>query len=352
MSDSDSGMPPAGWYPDSDDPTAHRWWDGASWTDHLQAPSASAAPLTRRELRAQVGALTYGLPDEGAAVAVLEREPSPVAQVSTRELARRAAGYEAREDTEEYFGANYASEPRHQGSAQTLSGWFFAFSPLWYGGTTILVNLLLPFLDQNISPFASLLLAVLLMFGLARHDGILLKQRGYDRPPSAGWVFLPLVYFILRTVRVGRRGVPMLVVWSALQTLLVVSFVWLFSIALSLVTQLNPTEQPVEQTAPIESSEIEQGTALSEDERAYMLTPPGIEDSLRFYFAQEMEVQSIDCDPFTTTAAGSTTTCLVVGDGAGYEVILRVTPDFPDTAFVVDTITPLDPESPGSSVQA
>jgi len=43
MTDS-SGLPPAGWYPDPENPTALRWWDGATWTDRRQASITEQAP--------------------------------------------------------------------------------------------------------------------------------------------------------------------------------------------------------------------------------------------------------------------------------------------------------------------
>jgi hypothetical protein len=36
---------PAGWYPDRDDRSRRRWWDGEEWTDHY---SAAPEPNIRR----------------------------------------------------------------------------------------------------------------------------------------------------------------------------------------------------------------------------------------------------------------------------------------------------------------
>lgn len=46
----DSAQPVAGWYPDPENATAERWWDGTGWTDHRRpstvAPVAPPAPPT------------------------------------------------------------------------------------------------------------------------------------------------------------------------------------------------------------------------------------------------------------------------------------------------------------------
>jgi hypothetical protein len=39
-----TGNPPAGWYTDPADPAGQRWFDGAGWTEHVQAPPPPAPP--------------------------------------------------------------------------------------------------------------------------------------------------------------------------------------------------------------------------------------------------------------------------------------------------------------------
>jgi hypothetical protein len=51
---------PAGWYPDRQDRTRRRWWDGSTWTDYYSAMPArnlaDSRPLEAHTLRA---ALTF-----------------------------------------------------------------------------------------------------------------------------------------------------------------------------------------------------------------------------------------------------------------------------------------------------
>jgi hypothetical protein len=39
-------QPPAGWYPDPQDATQQRYWDGSSWTGHTAAAGTASAPPT------------------------------------------------------------------------------------------------------------------------------------------------------------------------------------------------------------------------------------------------------------------------------------------------------------------
>lgn len=48
MSDSGSGSPPAGWYPDPEVPGQQRWWDGMSWST-FTAPSAGAGGVPQQQ---------------------------------------------------------------------------------------------------------------------------------------------------------------------------------------------------------------------------------------------------------------------------------------------------------------
>jgi hypothetical protein len=44
VSEEQSGQPAQGWYPDPNDPSKLRWWDGSAWTDHTHGGDAAATP--------------------------------------------------------------------------------------------------------------------------------------------------------------------------------------------------------------------------------------------------------------------------------------------------------------------
>lgn len=47
---------PAGWYPDPEDATRSRWWNGAEWSEHRSAPATPySATTSAAELRAPEG---------------------------------------------------------------------------------------------------------------------------------------------------------------------------------------------------------------------------------------------------------------------------------------------------------
>jgi len=393
-----SGLPPEGWYPDRPNATRLRHWSGTGWTNEFRpieppAPAATSAPVSpvrettdparsRRELRAQVGALVQGEPDlapgahtsavpviaersvpvEAAAVRpptlslrpeattvapravaaepVLERavEPVVVAEIddtpeidpslSSSDRARVAGGYVP---TRQPWQESFAPTAR-TGSSQTLAGWLFATSPLWVGAMLIAATTVLSIVNPYLVQGGLLLVAFGMTFLLARQDTSNLRRAGY-RAPSTWWVLLPFGYFFVRLLRVGMRGMGMLVTYF----LSVVAFSGLVFALVGhpgLFTTLTPS-------IPAETSSVPTPVAtLSAQERANLLTADGIEAKLRLDLASTWDVGAVDCVPFASLDPGVTTTCVVVLDGETYNAGLQVTPDEPDEAFVLTGMLP------------
>ena len=98
---------------------------------------------------------------------------------------------------------------------QTGGIWFFTLVPLIQAALMYVVFVTLA--SEPSLPIAGGLavLPVLLYLLAADKDRKKLDSLGHDRLTSAGWALLPLVYMVIRTVRVGGRGVPALIVWIA-----------------------------------------------------------------------------------------------------------------------------------------
>jgi hypothetical protein len=56
---------PAGWYPDPQDPSRQRYWDGSAWSEATQAAPGAAPPPTGAYGAPSYGAPTYGAPSYG-----------------------------------------------------------------------------------------------------------------------------------------------------------------------------------------------------------------------------------------------------------------------------------------------
>ncbi|CAN5183538.1 hypothetical protein BH11ACT5_BH11ACT5_01260 [soil metagenome] len=377
-----SGLPPEGWYPDRPNATRLRHWTGTGWTNEFRqiadapapapvaapfaAPVAPAAPVetavrettdqarSRRELRAKVGTLAQGEPDtpaagiepmaratpQPAAVATpvepqpepvpepVEPTPEPPAAASSVARARAAGGYapiRQQQTWQESFAQN-AAQPT--GNSQTFAGWLYAASPLWLGALLIAGMTVLSIVNPLLVQAGLAVVGLAMTFLLARQDIRQLKDNGY-RPPSLWLVLLPLLYFVVRMVRVGVRGAGMVVTY--LLSAVALSGLLYFALMgnLALLSAITPS-------VPANSTAIPTPVVtLTAQERATILTQAGTEAELRLELAKTWEVGSVKCVPFPSTDAGTTTTCVVQLDGVSYNAGLEVTPDEPGAAFLL-----------------
>lgn len=336
---------PAGWYQDPADQARHRWWDGSVWTDHVtplnppepvaglaasssvtldrdrdrdraratqDLPSGDAEAqnvLTRRQLREQVGSLVTGEVD------------------GTSPLPRQTATFEAVEppwSSDPFGDSAYVPmrpvrfpqpklPPRRQ-SSSTLAVWLYAVSPLWIGFGAWAVGKLGVFPPNGVALVGGIV-GLALAFALASTDRKRLAARGFDPTASPAWVLLPLVYFIVRTVRVGRGGLGPLILYVLLQCAVIVIAVAAALAALPVGTSgdLSPTQ------------------------RAEELTPTGMATKLRTDLEQVGRVIGDDlvCQPLSSMESGTVTTCADTEGGVPTTYQLKVSPEEPRVAFVL-----------------
>jgi hypothetical protein len=366
-----TGLPPEGWYPDRPNATRLRHWSGAGWTNEFRPISppvptpepvaqeltvalAPASPVrettdqarSRRELRAQVGALVQGEPDtpaRGVPAVVSEPVAKPISQptpepatgtaLTSADRARAAAGYPpARQQAwQDSFAATAPT-----GSSQTFAGWLYAASPLWLGALIVAGMTLLSIVNPQLVQAGLGIVGFAMTFLLARQDVRHLTQRGY-RAPSLWWVLLPFFYFVVRMVRVGVRGVAMVITYL-LSAVAVVALLYLAFVGNpALLATLAPS-------VPAETSAIPTPvTALSAQERASILTEDGTEAQLRLELSETWtDIGSVDCVGFTSNEPGTTTTCVVELDGVPYSAGLEITPDEPGAAFLLTGMIPVE----------
>jgi hypothetical protein len=277
---------PAAWYPDPQGPPLLRWWDGSVWTPQTMDPRASVVETPAVRAVEQVAA------------------PEPPSYVPM-------AGFPSTPGRR----SSYVEVPRRVESAHTGAIWLLALYPLIVFAITLVIGLVTESLTGTAPQLtlggASLVLTLI----LCSNDNRILKERGY-RPPGWGWGLIPIVYFILRLVRVGRQSLWPFLVWLGVQVLLTVIVV---------LTVLPPL-----------LAALNSGGPLSPSERAAQLTPAGMAEQLGADLTgADYEVTSVVCPPLPSMTAGSQVQCTAETPLTTMYVTVTVSPEEPATAFVV-----------------
>jgi hypothetical protein len=240
MSNTTGPQIPAGWYRDPAGSDHLRWWDGAAWTEHLSPPPA-AQPAQQHAVQQQpvptpVIAPTpieptplAQAPVAQAPVAMQPTSPSALAPVYTPTATLEERPYVPFPNSAPYGAGQYGAGMPQQGEFarplqwNTAGVWFLATSLIWSGLIGVIVGLVAytsgaftagsftagsP--SQTVLELTASGIALVLSLLAASRDRARLRQLGYLELTSIWWVLVliatPLVYLIIRTVRVRRQS--------------------------------------------------------------------------------------------------------------------------------------------------
>ena len=196
---------PAAWYPDPDEPTRLRWWDGGDWTEHVQAlpapPTGQLSPVT----------------------ATVERDPF-IISTHVEELGTWYAETGNRLPPRTTSGRSEAPEPAETsgvGSAWTGEIWIIAILPAVAFGLLYLLWAMEGGMEKIVTEDPVLFWFIptaLIVAGpiLAALDRRTLAARKLEDAPHALLGLLPPIYLAVRASRVGAASIVPLLLWCAL----------------------------------------------------------------------------------------------------------------------------------------
>lgn len=261
---------PAGWYQDPADDAKVRWWNGITWTEHVESKPAGA----------------------GAAVAgalAIESAPTEVEQLEqqfnlspdgTDAMSRRASlTLEHRGPDTGTIPIQGVIAPRAKGpKTGTASAMLLAFLPLFTTVLSVVAAYVYFYVTATPIVFAVAVVVWIMGFMWAMGDSRTLQTRGLPAPSALLALALPLIgpllYLVVRTRRVGG-GLPLF------------TFLGLLLIAVVLPVGLG-----LAGAAPTVTKALEVQSAVSAD-----LIGSG-------------SATSVSCPPVVeSTAAGSVFTC-------------------------------------------
>lgn len=294
---------PSGWFTDPADATRLRWWNGTNWTEHVQVPPPQ--PNADEIAAAQAAAATAQQRAVEAAYVPFTHDWNAEQDVAVAESWR--------------------------GSAQTFPAWLLAFAPIWIAGSGFGVSLLALAIPIPVPVRAGLTIAIALFLvcALANLDAKRLATRGYRRSTSPFWAILLPVFFILRTIRVGVRGLPAAIVAWLLCLIIGASVVLAVFLPLYLYSQQQAAQSQA--SAPAAAAPV----ALSPAERASELTPAGMQNRVVADFSKTgVALTQVKCQPLPDANDGSQTRCDVwISSGKFGTVVEQVSASDPYTAF-------------------
>jgi hypothetical protein len=214
----------------------------------------------------------------------------------------------------------------------TAAVWILALLPAVHAA---LIWLLLGELDLGGDPLirysvlgAPLVLSLVLAFA----DRGVLRARGFDRTAPTVLAIVPVLYLLVRAIRVGVAGVAPLFTWLLLQA----AAYFFILVQLPAVFALVPLT-PLAEPAPVA---VVSGP-ITEAQRAAELTPSGMATELtRQTLAKNLRFTSISCPTIPVTLDGTAVTC--VGTIASVKMNLNVVIDssLPNSAFALVSEVP------------
>jgi hypothetical protein len=209
---------PAAWYPCPQFEGLLRWWDGRAWTVHTVHP---LAPVPEVVLPTPPPVRPVDRPAVSPAVAPAMR---PVVELPAKRDFEFAP-YTPMDDSSHALRYGHSRGrgptlllPPVRGSL-TVWAWLIAIVP------SILAAGLVAFVLSFGDPTAAwryyiwVLVIVLVSLFLAARDGRELRRRGYPIP-GWGWVLIPVIYLVARSVALGRSSLWPLLGWLVAQVVL------------------------------------------------------------------------------------------------------------------------------------
>lgn len=218
---------PAGWYQDPADDAKVRWWNGITWTEHVESKPAGAvrglASVATGTRSLETGASPQLSDQQRTAEAHdLERQyAASDAEIISRRMAMQLDGRGPTTGTIPIQGIT----PRKPTRTGTASAWLLAFSPL----ITSVLAAVAAYVYFYITPTPLVLAVAVVLFMLgflwAVGDSRTLQARGLKAPNPALALALPLVgplvYLVVRRSKVD--GMTPLIAFIALLLLTVVA---------------------------------------------------------------------------------------------------------------------------------